>query len=113
MARTTPPPVTPRLQACFEAGSTVALFPILKDWSAAELRALLEDVEAYNTAVLPIIQQAFGDLAIKPENFFSKDRSASIDEAKHQIELDLLAVCSEICSVALLYLGTEEAQHND
>ena len=32
---------------------------------------------------------------------------------QHQTELDLLAVCSEICSVALLYLGTEEAQHND
>jgi hypothetical protein len=103
-----PPPVTPRLRTCFDAGGVVALFPVLKDWSRAELRALLADVKAYSTAVQPIIAQAHADLALKTENFFSRERSASIDKAKQQIELDLLGVCSEICSVAYFYLGDED-----
>ena len=104
----TPPPVTPRLRACFDAGGTVALFPLLKDWSKAELRALLADAKAYNTAVQPIIDQAHGDLALKAENFLSATRSASVDAARRQVEIDLLAMCSEIVSVCYFYLGEKE-----
>lgn len=58
--------LTPRLQRCIEAGDVFALFPLLKDWPADELRALLKDIEAHYAETQKRIQAVQNELSFKP-----------------------------------------------
>lgn len=100
---------TERLQKCFDAGSVVDLFPLLKDWPRSELSALLEDIDRYADSANDAIDSAHKEQAFRPEMFFSRKRSEELDKAVHSVAMDIFAMCSEISSVALYYLGNEEA----
>lgn len=100
-----PPVVSRRLQKCFDAGGTLALFPLLKDWNKAELQSLLADVEAYDAAMTAVIEYAHREIAFQPANFLSRSRSKAADRAAEAAHFENLAMCAEICSVVYHYLG--------
>jgi hypothetical protein len=97
-------PVSVRLKRCFDAGDTMALFPLLGDWPTEDLRALLADVDAYHRGINAAIEAAHKELAFKPENFLNRSRSKTVDDSSRDRHMEQLAMCSEICSVAILYL---------
>jgi len=97
--------VTDRLKACFDAGDVLALFPLLKDWNTAELRALVKDVEKFHTENADALEGGYKELVFRPENFLSRSRSKALDHAATRSGMDLMAMCSEILSVAEFYLG--------
>lgn len=88
-----------------DAGSVERLFPLLKDWSKEELKALLGDVEKHHGEALGEIEKARGAEALKPENFFSGWRSKRVDAAAGRAKLQVMLVCAEIVSVAEYYLA--------
>jgi len=100
--------MTPRLKICVEAGDVLRLFPLLKDWTEDELRALLKDIEAFHDEGTKQIEKAHETEIFKAENFLSKARSRVLDRSVDQAHLDLLAICAEIASVAMFYLGDED-----
>lgn len=100
--------ITPRLQKCLDAGDVLALFPLLKDWPDSELRALLDDIEAYHRAWSELLESTQRIDAMKMENFLSAERSAQLDRLYDAARSGLLALTSEIASVAYYYLGDAE-----
>lgn len=96
--------MTPRLQTCLDAGSVVALFPILKDWSRQELQALLVDVDEFHKTHSHTIGQLYRKTSLIPAVFFSPTLSDAVDDAADEMSRDLIIMCSEIASVALYYL---------
>lgn len=99
--------MTDRLQKCIDAGSVEALFPLLKDWPEEELRALLDDIDAHYEQYNQKIDEAYQEHVFKPENFFNKTRSKTLDKVRDEYKMTILIMCSEISSVALYYLGNE------
>ena len=93
-----------RLQKAMSAGDVLSLFPLLADWPDEELRALIADAEEYCSKLDEAINLAHREMAFRPENFFSRERSAAIDLVTEQKDLDTLAMGAEIISVALFYL---------
>jgi len=96
--------VTDRLKQCLAAGDVLALFPLLKYWPKAELVALLADTDAFYDESQAVIDKAYQELAFRPENFLSGVRSGAIDKAVEDKRMEVLAMCSEIASVAFHYL---------
>ncbi len=94
-----------RLQKVLEVGDTLALFPVLKDWTTEELLALLKDVEWLAEVSLAAIDQAWKKTALEPNLFFNAANSKALDEARREAELDVVAMTSEIASVAIYYLN--------
>lgn len=97
-----------RLAACIELGNMPDVFTLLKTWPVEELQALVDDADAFYTAGCAAITEAWKEGALKPENFFSPDRAKALDDARDQAHIDLLAMCSEISSVAQMYLRESE-----
>lgn len=100
--------MTDRLRACLDAGDVVALFPLLKDWPEVELLALIADVEAFHEESAKSLEVGHRELAFKPENFLSRARSKALDTAVKGKDMELMAMSSEIISVALFYLEEKE-----
>lgn len=92
----------PMLRECLEQGGTVALFPLMKDWDRKRLNALLAELERADE----MSDAAYGKLATSVEYFFSQQKSKDLDAAR----MELVCVMSEICSVALYYLGRAEVK---
>jgi uncharacterized protein YktA (UPF0223 family) len=92
------------LQSVLEVGDTLALFPVLKDWSTEELQALLADIDAFSAATNKAIDKTWAQIAVKPDIFFSKRGSQQIDKLRDNKKMNVLMVLSEICSVAIFYL---------
>lgn len=99
-----PSAITPRMQTCLDAGSSAALFPILKDWDEAELRALVLDVSTYYERECERIDEVWGKAAVEPSAFFSKGISEALDGHRDAAKLSVRGICSEIAAVALYYL---------
>lgn len=91
----------PILRECFETGGTLALFPLMKDWSGEKLKSLISEVEAFSK----LATEEWKKQTFLPENFFSASRSRSLDRARFEVD----SVLSEICSVAYHYLGPMKA----
>ena len=96
--------MTERLQKCLDAGSVVGLFPLLHDWSRAELEALMADVELFHQELEAKVDCAFRELAFQPQTFFSNQQSQALAQATSEARMHAMIICSEICSVALFYL---------
>ncbi len=99
--------MTDRLKKCVETGDVLALFPLLKDWSQDELRALLADIEAQCAEAIEKNDAKHRELAFEPTNFFSRARSKAVDDAAKQAHIQIVGMLSEIASVALYYLREE------
>ena len=95
---------TERMNKVLAAGSTTALFPVLKDWSTEELKALLKDVDAHYDFLEGATDTAWKDAALQPEHFFNRSASAELDAQRKKLKIEILGMCSEICSVAIFYL---------
>jgi hypothetical protein len=87
-----------------EIGDTLALFPVLKDWTTEELQALLNDVDEFSAANNEAIDAAWGKVVLKPEVFFNRALSKDVDRLRDEKKMTVLSVMSEICSVAIFYL---------
>lgn len=96
--------MTDRLKRCIEAGSVVALFPLLRDWPEAELRALIRDARHHYDRGSAEILKAWNRAVFLPEVFFSQSKSKALDEIRREMDSDCFIVCTEICSVATYYL---------
>ena len=96
--------MTERLQKCIDAGGVVELFPLLKDWSEDELKALVEDCNKLHEENVDGIERAYKEQVFKPEMFLNRANSKALDEAKKKAYCDSLGICSEISSVAQFYL---------
>ena len=96
--------ISSRLQQCIETGSVVALFPLLKDWPQSELEALIADIESYYQEATQDIENLYQNKVFLPENFLSRHRSMALDQALDKAQINTIAFCSEIASVALHYL---------
>lgn len=96
---------TERLKSVLAVGGTEALFPFLKDWSTEELKALLNDVDAHHTFLEAVTDAAWQETAIRSEFFFNRAASAELDKQHRRMKVEILGMCSEICSVAIYYLG--------
>ena len=94
-----------RLKAVFAVGGTIALFPVLKDWSTVELRALLADVDAYYDFLNAATDAAWQDTVLQVDYFFNRGKSALLDKQFKQMKIEILGMCSEICSVVYYYLN--------
>jgi hypothetical protein len=92
-----------RLQKALEVGSVTALFPLLVDWPTDELQALLRDCDEYSAACCDSIDRAWESFIFQPANFFGDSRG--LDKVRDQKKMQVLAVLSEICSVAFFYLS--------
>ena len=92
----------PLINECVAQGDTWALFPLMKNWSRERLNALLAEVERADE----FTQEAWARLALQSGNFFSKRRSQDLDKEK----MESLLMLSEICSVALYYMGRKESE---
>lgn len=89
----------PLLRECFEAGSVVNLFPVMRDWSKAKIGRLLAEVEEFGK----LATEEYSKLSVLPENFFSATASNSLDRARFEVD----CILSEICSVAEHYRNAE------
>jgi len=93
-----------RLQKVLEIGDTLALFPVLKDWTTEELQALLNDCDEFSSAQWEAIDAAWKKLAFRPEVFWSTALSKDMDRMRDEKKMTVLSVMSEVCSVAIFYL---------
>lgn len=93
---------SPRLKKCLELGSVNALFPVLQDWSKAELKALVQDVDLLFDTRLEKINEKVEEIS-KLEGCSPE----ALERAKQGVTISLLGVCAEISSVALYYLSDE------
>jgi hypothetical protein len=93
-----------RLQRVLEIGDTLALFPVLRDWTTKELQALLEDLDEFSAANYKAIDEAWKQIAFKQEVFLSRALSKDLDKIRDEKKMTVLTVMSEICSVAIFYL---------
>jgi hypothetical protein len=105
--------MTERLRKCIDAGDVLALFPLLKDWPDDELVALVADVEAIGQEAESVIDANYRTEAMRVENFFSRERSAAVDQAHRDARMQVFAMASEIISVALYYLGERGVETGD
>jgi hypothetical protein len=96
--------VTERLRKALDAGGVVNLFPLLADWSNADLRALINDCEGHYTEAVAAIDAAKYKAIFTPEIFFSNRAADVVNKAAKDAVMEVLAVTSEICSVAYYYL---------
>ena len=97
--------ISDRLQKALDAGDVLALFPLLKDWPADELNALMEDARAYQAASSAAIDEGWEKLAVQPSIFFDKTISEELDRVRDEKKMEIMFTAAEICSVALFYLG--------
>lgn len=98
----------PLLITAVHAGGLPALFCELRTWDHGKLRLLLGEIDSFYTFCSSGVEKIWKTEAVKLENFVSKERSKQIDEIRDHAQLELLAVCSEIASVALYYLPDPE-----
>ena len=96
--------MTERLRKCIDAGGVVELFPLLKDWSEDELKALVEDCNKLHEEFMAEMGLKYKEAVFKPENFFSQTRAKALDDAKKEAFFTSLGICSEVSSVAQFYL---------
>ena len=95
---------TERLQKCLDAGGVFALFALLQDWPQHELRALVADVESYAETADRGIDDKWKAEAFRLENFVNRKWAQALDQARDDAHMQVLAVASEIISVAMYYL---------
>jgi hypothetical protein len=98
-------PPSNRLKQTLEVGNVLALFPILKDWSTDELKALIQDANDLCAATQDEIDKAWKCLAFQPTVLLSPNKQ--FQELAHVCDegkLKVAAALSEICSVAMFYL---------
>jgi hypothetical protein len=93
-----------RLQKVLSAGDVLALFPLLKDWPTDELQALLKDIEEYTAANYDTIDREWEKFIFQPAAFFDQAVSRKLGRVRDEKKMEVMAVMSEICSVAILYL---------
>jgi hypothetical protein len=99
-----------RLRKVLEIGDVEGLFPVLKDWPAEELQALLKDVEDYALFADAAIDRAWEATAFRPDVFLDSAASKFVDYIRDEARVELIAATSEICSVASFYLGQRGAK---
>jgi len=97
-----------RLRKCFDAGGVAALFPLLKEWTEEELTALLGDVDTFYGVSL----EKIGARAREMRKGTKRGKAgtavrAVLARAQGKVEMHLVAICSEISSVAQYYLHEE------
>lgn len=102
-----------RLRQCLDAGSVVALFPLLSDWTADDLLALLGEIDSFYEAERKRLAEIYGGLVFKPEIFFSRKASVSLDRARDDAGMNLVACLAEIASVAMHYLPRHDAAERE
>jgi hypothetical protein len=105
-----------RLKTVLGAGDVFALFPILKDWTTDELKALLKDLEDYTDASYVAIDTAWEKTAMTPGVFLSETLSKTLDKLRDEKRTEVMMAASEICSVAIFYLqerGVKTEMEND
>lgn len=94
-----------RLNKVLAIGSTDALFSFLADWPKDELRALLDDVDSFGKEQEQNIEKGI-NVALFEKGYFLSNKATKMTMERAQKARDhLVGVLSEICSVALLYLG--------
>jgi len=113
-----------RLRKCLAAGDVLALFPLMRDWSEKELRALLRDVGGFYessaariagrkrrlskelAALRSEMPAAAGALAsLDPGSFSPEGIQRALDRGEGEVLARLMAICSGISSVAVYYIG--------
>lgn len=94
-----------RLKTVLGLGGVVALFPVLKDWSTDELRALLRDIEEYASVSHKAIDRAWETVALSPNVFLSEALSKTVDKYRDEKKIEVMQIMSEISSVAMFYLN--------
>jgi hypothetical protein len=100
-------PVGPRLAQCFEAGSVEDLFPLLCNWSPAELDALTEELNVYTESALVNAERRYQEyLKAHPEA--KEDAVARAIHDNHTLQVQI--VMSEIFSVVLYYQGLHDGR---
>ena len=103
-----------RLKKCISTGSVEALFPLLRDWPKKELRALLKDVEAFYDGYMRVVDGRLREIAKRLEGI-SEPQLRLLPLAtkafRRDVAFRLLAICSEISSVALYYLAKKGQGH--
>lgn len=92
------------LRKAMDAGNVMALFGVLETWSQADLKQLIIDAENWADTLQGIIDKVHAQLAFRPENFFSKERSKAVDDAVTKQHAEVFVQCAEITSVALFYI---------
>ncbi len=100
--------LTERVGKCLAAGSVDNLFPLLKDWTQAELRALVEELDASYEASCAGIDEAYGVAAKTPMGRTAAGK-LGLDAVRNKYKKDVMIVFSEISSVAQFYLEEKAA----
>jgi len=95
------------LGKCFKAGGTVELFPLLAEWDKPTLKALIEQTKDFHCQIAMEIEERWKEQVFKSEIFLSAERSKQVDDIRKAQDLELVALCSEIVSVAMFYLRDE------
>lgn len=94
----------PILEKAVAAGSIDALFPMLADWSDDDLNRLVYEADVFCEKSQELIEWAWKDLAILPQNFMNKKAAKALDDERKRAEMDVVAMCAEVSSVALYFL---------
>ncbi len=94
-----------RLRQCFRSGGVVGLFPVLGKWSQEELKALLKDVELFHQVSLEKLDRKVKAWT-KGLGHGQADNNlrAAVKHAHDTVAFRLMAVCSEVNSVAMYYI---------
>ena len=97
-------PITPRLRVVLNTGGVEGLFPLLKDWSRDDLKALEADVGTWHDAHMERLDLMYGKYAMEPEFFFAKSGRQLLDKTVSGARMELAQVAAEILSVVYFYL---------
>ena len=92
-----------------ECGSVAGLFPLLVDWQPKELLQLIRECGAVYEQAVDALREKYRESAFTPEVFFSAQLSKKIDQQLSQQEIAVLAMTSEITSVAMHYMENFKA----
>jgi hypothetical protein len=103
-----------RLKKCISTGSVEALFPLLRDWPKKELKALLKDVETFYDGYMKVVDGRLKKIVTRLKGI-SEPQLRLLPPAtkafRRDVAFRLLALCSEISSVALYYLAKKGQGH--
>jgi len=94
----------PELKRAIDAGVNGATLGPLRNWSQEDLKRLIEQCDGFYQEFHPRLIEAYGELALLPQNFLNHKRSMELDESLDRVDFEVLAMCSEICAAAMVFL---------
>lgn len=102
--------LTPRIEACLEAGNVENLFPLLSKWPQEELRLLREDLSRAHRLSMESLDRVYREACILPACLANKEAQKMVDHRFQHERIRLAEVFIEIESVVAHYLKDEPEQ---